>query len=184
MHKQILFIQGGGDGGYQADEALVISLRTTLGEDYQVNYPVIKSDENAPDFGWLKQIGENVTKIYGDFILVGHSLGASMILKYLSENDTTENIKGIFLIATPFWSGNEEWKKGLKLKNNFADKFPVKTPTFFYHCKDDEEIPISHFYQYKQKLSQANFREVKSGGHQFNNDLTQIANDIKSLKEQ
>lgn len=181
MTRQVLFIQGGGDNGYQADEALVISLRSTLGEGYQVNYPEIKSDENAPDFGWLKQIGENVTTIDGKFILVGHSLGASMILKYLSENDITGNIKGIFLIATPFWSGNEEWQKGLKLKNNFADKLLNKTPIFLYHSKDDEEISFSHLNKYRQKIPAAFFRKIETGGHQLNNDLSLVAKDIKSL---
>lgn len=181
MDKQVLFIEGGGEGGYKADEALVTSLKTSLGKEYQVNYPGIQSDETAPDFGWTKRIGEKISKANDDFILVGHSFGASMILKFLSENAVTQKIKGIFLIATPFWSGNEDWKKGLKLENNFADKLPAGVPIFLYHCKDDEEIPFSHFDQYKQKLTQATFRDIKSGGHQFNNDLTLVANDIKSI---
>jgi predicted alpha/beta hydrolase family esterase len=177
----ILFIQGGGERGYEADEVLVISLKKSLGKRYQISYPEILSDESASDFGWTKQIGEEISKASDDFILVGHSLGASMILKYLSENSVSKKIEGIFLIATPFWSGNEEWKAGLKLKNNFADKLPVEVQIFMYHCKDDEEVPFSHFEQYKQKIPQANFREIKNGGHQLNNDLTLIAEDIKSL---
>jgi len=181
MTKQVLFIQGGGDGGYKADEALAISLEKNLGKGYQVNYPEIQSDETSSDFGWLEEIGKNISRIDGNFILVGHSFGASMILKYLSENSITKIINGIFLIATPFWSGDEEWKTGLKLKSNFADKLPTDTPIFLYHCKDDEEIPLSHFEQFKQKIPQGNFREIESGGHQFNNDLTLIANDVKSV---
>lgn len=179
--KQVLFIQGGGERGYEADEALVTSLISILGKEYKVNYPRIQSNESASDFGWTMQVGKNISESNDDFILVGHSFGASMILKFLSENSVIKKIKGIFLIATPFWSGNEEWKQGLKLKENFANKLPVGVPIILYHCKDDEEIPFSHFDLYKQKLPQANFREIESGGHQFNNDLTLVANDIKSL---
>lgn len=179
--KQVLFIPGGGEGGYEADEALVVSLKSILGKEYGVNYPKIQSDESASDFGWPKQIGKKISESNDDFILVGHSFGASMILKFLSENSVAKKIKGIFLIATPFWRGNEEWQQGLKLKENFADNLPVGVPIILYHCKDDEEIPFSHFGLYKQKLPQANFREIESGGHQFNNDLTLVANDIKSL---
>jgi predicted alpha/beta hydrolase family esterase len=181
MNKHILFIQGGGDGGYEADKELVASLQKAVGRGYDINYPEIKSDESASDFGWTQQIGNKLYEIKGDIILVGHSFGASMILKYLSENSINKKVEGIFLIATPFWDGNEDWQIGLKLQKDFAEKLPVEVPIFFYHCQDDEEIPFFHLDHYKQKLTQATFREIKSGGHQLNNDLTFVANDIKSL---
>ena|SRR5688500_17440298 len=181
MNRHILFIQGGGDGGYEADAELVASLQKALGKGYDINYPEIKSDESAPDFGWTQEIGNKLSETKSDVILVGHSFGASMLLKYLSENPVNKKIEGIFLIATPFWDGNEDWQKGLKLQEDFADRLPDEVPIFFYHCQDDEEIPFSHLGHYKQRLTQATFREIKSGGHQFNNDLTLVANDIKIL---
>ena len=181
MNKHILFIQGGGDGGYEADKELVASLQKALGKGYDINYPEIKSDESASDFGWTQQIGNKLYESKGDIILVGHSFGASMILKYLSENSINKKVEGIFLIATPFWDGNENWQIGLKLQKDFAEKLPDEVPIFFYHCQDDEEIPFPHLDHYKQKLTQATFREIKSGGHQFNNDLAFVANDIKNL---
>jgi predicted alpha/beta hydrolase family esterase len=112
---------------------------------------------------------------------VGHSFGASMILKFLSENTVNKKIKGIFLISTPFWDSNEVWKTGLKLKRNFSDRLPGKVPVFFYHCRDDEEIPFSHFSDYRQHVNHATFREIETGGHQLNNDLALVAEDIRSL---
>lgn len=178
--QKVLFIQGGGNDGYDADKLLVASLKSCLGNEYQISYPKIHSDEKSSDYGWTKQIGENISILKQDFILVGHSFGASMILKYLSENSANKFIKGVFLAATPFWNGNEEWQKGLKLVDNFAAKLPIQVPFFFYHCLDDEEISFSHFEHYKQKLKKATFRTIENGGHQLNNDLTLIAKDIKS----
>ncbi len=182
MTRQIIFIAGGGDGGYEADKALVSSLQENLGETYNIDYPKLQSDESAPDFGWTQQIAQNILRTEKDAIIVAHSLGASMLLKYLSENSVAKKIKGIFLISTPFWSGNEDWKTGLKLQEDFADKLPNEVPLFFYHCKDDEEAPFSHLDHYKQKVTQATFREIKSGGHQLNNDLSIVEQDIKSLR--
>jgi len=183
MSKHVLFIQGGGNGGYEADAKLVASLRKALGPAYDVHYPEMLTDETGPDFGldWLKQIGEEIASIKGEVILAGHSLGASMLLKYLSENQIKKDIAGIFLIAPPFWSGNEDWVQPLKLQEDFSDKLPKDVPTFFYRCKDDEVVPLDHFTFYKQHLPWAVFREVSQGGHQFNNDLTPVADDIKSL---
>lgn len=131
MEKHVLFIQGGGgQEDYEADAKLVTSLREVLGEAYLVHYPLL-SNENSADFGRKKQIGKEISLIPGELILVGHSLGASMLLKYLSENEVKNNVAGIFLIAAPYWSGEEDWKQGLKLQEDFPDKLPKDIPIFF-----------------------------------------------------
>ena len=37
----VLFIQGGGEGAYEADKKLAASLQKLLGEEYQVHYPMM-----------------------------------------------------------------------------------------------------------------------------------------------
>jgi predicted alpha/beta hydrolase family esterase len=181
MNKHVLFIQGGGgEDDHAADARLVASLQEVLGKAYLVHYPLLL-DESTPDFGRKKQIGKEISAINGEVILAGHSLGASMLLKYLSESQVQKKIAGIFLISTPFWSGDEDWKQGLKLQKNFTDKLPEDVPVFLYHCRDDEEVPFDHLGLYAQNLPQATVREITSGGHQLNNDLSIVAKDIKSL---
>jgi len=181
MDRHILFIQGGaGKEDYEADAKLVTSLREALGEGYTVHYPLLP-EESAPDFGRKKQIEKEISLIKGEIILVGHSLGASMLLQYLSEKEVKKTIAGIFLIATPFWSGNEDWVQGLKLHENFADKLPEDVPVFLYHCHDDEEVPFGHLRLYSQKIPHALVHEIASGGHQLNNDLSLVAKNIRSL---
>ncbi|HEY4155568.1 MAG TPA: alpha/beta hydrolase, partial [Puia sp.] len=132
MSRQVLFIQGGGNGGYEVDASLAASLRAALGKGYDIHYPRMQTDEAKPDFGWPQQIGREISAVKGDVILVAHSLGASLLLKYLSENMAEKEIAGIFLLSTPFWSGDEDWQKGLKLPENFAGKLPKEVPVFFY----------------------------------------------------
>ena len=182
MNKQVLFIQGGGEAGYEVDAALAASLQTALGKGYDVHYPAIKSEEAEPDFGWMQQIGQQISAANNEMIIVGHSFGASMLLKYLSENAVNKKIAGIFLVAAPFWNGNEDWQAGLKLQQNFAGSLPAGAPIFFYHCLDDEEVPFNHLDHYTQKLTRATFLAIKEGGHQLNNDLTAVASDIKLLE--
>jgi uncharacterized protein len=181
MNKHVLFIQGGGGKeDYDADAKLVTSLREALGKGYTVHYPFLSND-SSPDFGRRKQIRKEISLIKGGIILLGHSLGASMLLKYFSENEVKKKIDGIFLISTPFWSGDEDWKQGLKLREDFPDTLPKNVPIFFYHCRDDEEVPFEHLSVYAQKLPNAIVREIASGGHQLDNNLSLVAEDIKSL---
>lgn len=179
--KKLLFIQGGGDNGYQADKKLVDSLKQCIGNAYEINYPEIESKEDESDYGWAKQIGNEISKSEENLILIGHSFGASMILKYLSENSIQKKLNGVFLIATPFWKGNEDWVQGLRLNENFADQLPENVPIFFYHCKDDKEIPFSHLQEYRERLKSATYREIDNGGHQLNNDLAIVAKDISLI---
>lgn len=181
MKKQVLFIQGGGDDGYKADADLVSVLQEVLGENYDVQYPKIASDDDAPDFGWPEQIGKQIANLTEEHVLVAHSLGASMLLKYLSKETTTFKAAGIFLLAAPFWTGKEEWKQGLKLPEDFAKHLPKNVRFYFYHCKDDEEVPFDQFASYRHNLPEAIFREIETGGHQFKGMINLIAIDIKNL---
>ena len=108
MSKQVLFIQGGGDDGYIADRKMVESLEKLLGRNYHIIYPQMPSDEAAPDFGWKKHIAKEIEKLGEPVIVTAHSLEASLLLKYLSENKISKKLAAIFLIATPFWSGKED----------------------------------------------------------------------------
>lgn len=180
MIRHILFIQGGGEGGYEEDAKLAGSLRSLLGAAYKVHYPRMATDEALPDFGWPEQIGCAFDAIESDVILAGHSLGASMLLKWLSSGQVRKKITGIFLISTPFWSSDENWIQGLKLKEDFADQLPGNVPVFLYHSRDDEVVSVEHLAVYRQKLPYATIREIESGGHQLNYDLSLVANDIKN----
>jgi predicted alpha/beta hydrolase family esterase len=181
MIKHLIFFHGGGsDEDYEADAKLVASLKLKLGSGYSIHYPLLP-DNGTPDLGRRKQISNEISAGEDNVILVGHSLGASMLLACLSEIKIRKKIAGIFLLATPFWNGNEDWVEAFKLQPNFAKQLDKKTPLYFYHCRDDEEIPFDHLTIYKRQLPWASFREISVGGHQLNNDLTIVANDIKSI---
>jgi uncharacterized protein len=51
----------------------------------------------------------------------------------------------------------------------------------FIQGAGDDVVPFNHFILYKKNIPWAISREMAHGGHQLNNDLTQVANDIKSL---
>lgn len=177
----ILFIQGGGEGAYEEDEKLVAFLKEALRGDYVINYPRMP-DENDPDYEPFKtKIEEELKKIDTKVVLVGHSLGGSVLLKFLSENHTGNEIVAIFLIAPPFW-GEGGWEyDGFKLKEGFASGLPANVPVFFYHSNDDAIVPFSHLALYTEKMPRAKICSISGRGHQLNNDLTEVVRDIRSL---
>ncbi|WP_315815085.1 alpha/beta fold hydrolase [Paraflavitalea speifideaquila] len=164
MNKQVLFIHGGGDDGYGDGAKLVTSLQAALRKEYQFTYPQMPWEEQQPDYGWLKRIGAEIDRLEDNAIWMGHSLGGSMLLKYLAENKITKKAAGIFLLAPPFWSGKESWKQGLILQQDFAQKLSTNSPIFFYHCQDDDVVPVAQIATYKRALPEATFRSMERGG--------------------
>lgn len=186
MSKHVLFIQGAGTGAYEEDKKLATSLEKALGAEYEVHYPAMVDEENAPYEQWKQQMEKELSAMQGTIILAGHSVGASVILKVMSETKVKKPIAGIFLAATPFWGGDgwryEGYEK-LALPKGSASRLPKDGPVFLYHCRDDETVPFAHLALYAQALPQATVREIESGGHQLHNDLSIVARDIKAQEQ-
>jgi len=81
----ILFIQGGEKGAYKVDKKLVSYLQDSIGKAYKIIYPKMPNEDN-PDYGsWKATFDKELGKIEGKIILIRHSVGGFLLLKYLSE---------------------------------------------------------------------------------------------------
>ena len=180
MRRRVLFVHGGGEGAYEQDLRMAASLQDTLGGGYEVLCPKMP-DADSPNYAaWRDHLESELAGSEGEIYLVGHSLGDSILLKYLSEEEVRESVAGVFLVAAPFW-GAENWEVDeYVLREDFALKLPAELPVFFYHSRDDETVPFAHLALYAEKLQQATINEFDGRGHQFD-DLSEVAHDIGSL---
>jgi len=181
MKKRVLFVHGGGEEAYEEDGKLAESLRDVLGAAYDVRYPRMPGAD-SPEYGaWRDHISQELAAVSGEAILVGHSLGASVLLKYVSEEAVGRPVAGLFLVAPPYW-GAVDWEVGeYELRPGFASKLPEDLPVFLYHSRDDEVVPFAHLALYAERLPRATVREFDGRGHQFDADLSEVARDIEEL---
>ncbi len=178
----ILFIQGAGQGAYKEDKKLVLYLQNVLEKSFDICYPKMPNENDPDEELWKAKIDEEIEKIKGKVILVGHSAGGFQLIKYLSEHKTDKDIAGIFFIAIPFFGKDEGWQyDGITLHKDFASKLPPDAPVFFYHSTNDEIVPFTHLAIYATKVPHATIRKIEGRGHQLNNDLSEIVQDINSL---
>ena len=146
MKKEVIFIQGAGEGAYKEDSKLAASLERELGADYRLNYPQMPN-ENVPDYDvWWPEIRKEITGSNKQIILVGHSIGGYILLKYLCEKNVPDNaIIGICLIAAPYPSGDENWEfEGFALPDNIDTKLPEGSRVFLYQSPDDQIVPFAY----------------------------------------
>jgi predicted alpha/beta hydrolase family esterase len=181
MRKRVLFIHGGGEGAYVEDRKLAVSLQDALGTAYDVRCPKMPDEDRPMYAAWKERIAKELDALEGEVILAGHSLGGSILLKCLSEEDLEKPVAGLLLVAAPYW-GIEDWEVGeYALREDFDANIPEEMPVFFYHSRDDEVVPFAHAALYAQKLPRAAVREFDGRGHQFDDDLFEVARDIRRL---
>jgi predicted alpha/beta hydrolase family esterase len=182
MTKQILFIQGGGEGAHdQWDNKLVASLADTLGPLYEISYPRMPNEGDPSYAAWRAAISKAIAGLSDNPILVGHSVGATILVNALAENPFQKTFAGIFLIATPFIGPGGWPSDDIKPAQNLGARLPENTPIYFYHGSEDVTAPIGHVELYKQAVPQAHVRRLNGRDHQLNNDLSQVAAEILEL---
>jgi serine hydrolase len=180
----VLFIQGVGEGAHKADAMLANSLQKALGGGYDVQYPKMPEESKADMHTWIARIAEELGAHQdGSVVLVGHSMGGVALLKYLMQENPAKPIAGLFLLSTPSWD-EDQWNfDDLRLPRDLAAKLSPIPRIFLYHNRDDEIVPFRHLALHAAKLPSAVVREGKRGGHQFGNDLANVADDIKGVTQ-
>ncbi len=182
MKKHILFIHSAGPQQQgEGSSGLVTYLKNELGNDFEIHHPLMPDPENPRYDAWKKKLHKDLSTLQGEAILIGHSLGGSVILKYLSEEKYTASIKALFLVSTPYW-GKTSWEMDeYVLGKDFAEKITPFSHLFLYHSKGDEWVPFSHLKLYATELPNAVIREIEGHEHEFSNGLLQLIEDIKQL---
>jgi predicted alpha/beta hydrolase family esterase len=103
VKKQVLFIQGGRAGAHgEWDSKLFDSLRRELGPGYDIRYPRMPNEADPSYPLWKAALAEEIARLDDGAILVGHSLGGTILINALAEALPRPRLAGVFLIAAPF----------------------------------------------------------------------------------
>jgi predicted alpha/beta hydrolase family esterase len=182
MTKQILFIQGGGAGAYDDwDSKLVASLTRELGRGYDIRYPRMPNEAEPNYTIWKAALEHEIAALDDAAILVGHSVGGTIVINALAEQAVVRKLAGVLLISAPFvgrggWSSDD-----IKPSPDLGGRLPPATPTYLYHGSEDDTVPYAHVDLYKQAIPHACVRKLEGRDHQLNDDLSEVAADIRRL---
>jgi pimeloyl-ACP methyl ester carboxylesterase len=179
--RQVLFIQGGGAGAHDEwDDKLVDGLRRGLGDGHEVRYPRMP-DEDDPDYArWSAAIRRELADLDDGAVVAGHSVGATILINALAEQPPERRLGAIVLIAAPF-VGEGGWPGGeFELTSDLGDRLPHGVPVHVFHGLQDQTTPPSHADRYAQVIPQAQVHQLPGRDHQLNNDLSEVAEAIRS----
>ncbi|QGH32895.1 serine hydrolase family protein [Gracilibacillus salitolerans] len=181
MKKQILFVHSAGAQGlHQGSRDLIEYLLDQLGDTYHLISPMMPKPENPEYARWKNELTNIFSHLEGEIILIGHSLGGSVLLKYLSEMEVKPAISSLFLIASPYWGKDDDWQaEEFTLTENFTSNLPYIPNIYLYHSKDDKVVPVTHIHHYANEFPQAITRVLEREGHYFSDGIPDLITDIK-----
>jgi predicted alpha/beta hydrolase family esterase len=179
----VLFIQGAGKGVHaEWDSKLVASLRRDLGSRYVVRYPQMPNEDDPTVAAWKPVLETELASLRTGAIVVGHSVGGTILINVLAQSAPTVRPEAIILIAAPF-IGPGGWENAeIEPRSDLAERLPVGVPVFLFHGEDDHEVPIVHAERYAELIPHARVRRLAGRDHQLNDDLSDVAREIRGLE--
>jgi predicted alpha/beta hydrolase family esterase len=165
MARSVIVIHGSGEPRRRRGKVYWEPLLgDDLGSGYVVKAPRMPRPDAPNYWTWAGRVAELIGETRKP-ILVGHSFGASVLLKYLAETVRRPALAGVFLVATPFWGPDFP---EFALPPDFGERLRNLSPLYLYHTRDDAEIPLEHLERYRRALPQAVVRVLDGRGHEFN----------------
>jgi pimeloyl-ACP methyl ester carboxylesterase len=86
------------------------------------------------------------------------------------------------LIAAPVVGRGGWTSDDIEPRPNLAARLPPAVPVFLYHGDKDTTAPISHVRLYAAAIPHAHVRHLANRDHQLNNNLSEVASDIRELE--
>lgn len=180
--RQVLFIQGAGNQREpEGSGALAAYLQQALGSDYDVLSPDMPDPDEPRYEAWKARIEKQLDALDDEPLLIGHSLGGSVLLKCLALGKHRRRVAGLFLVAAPYWGKDEDWQLEWALPDDVVSRLPQISRMFLYLSRNDPHVPFAHLGQYRDKLPWATARALAGQEHSFTGGLPELVEDIRSL---
>ena len=178
---QVLFIQGGGAGTHDDwDDKLVGSLRRGL-DGYEVRYPRMPNEDDPSASTWGPAIVREVAALDDRSVVVGHSVGGTILIHSLVEHPPPVDVAAVILVAAPF-VGDGGWPADeFAVPADLGARLPADTKIHLFHGLDDADVPPSHVDLWARAIPRAQVYRLPGRDHQLGNDLSDVAGVIRGL---
>lgn len=158
------------------------TLQEELGPVFDVLLPKMPNNSNAQYTEWKKMIEKVMDKVDENVVLIGHSLGALFLAKYLSESLPSKKVKSVFLVAAPFDDASKESLGSFGIDVKKVESIQEKVGSIFlYFSKDDPVVSFAEADKYIQKLPQAILRTFDDRGHFKQEKFPELVRDLQNL---
>ena len=203
MKKQVVFIGGGDSYTHYEDYVRALknaplrnplggksvrwtdSLRKDLDKDYELYMMAMPNTDNAVYEEWKIWFEKYFEYFNDEMVLIGWSLGGMFLSKYLSENNVSFTVAGLFLLAAPCGSyddgnGNDcgSFQFDTKALPELAQK--VQNITIL-QSEDDFVVDPDHALKYKEMMPEATLVMYEDKNHFLVKEFPEFVAMVKDI---
>lgn len=149
-------------------------LQESLGDDFTVVKLKMPCSRNAKYEEWAIWFTKILPYIEKDAVLLGHSLGASFLAKFLSENTLPASFAQLYLVSGCFGCGG-----GFELSEDLGMIEKQVREVYIYHSHDDPVVDFADAMKYKEALPSAELVEFDDRHHFIGEEFPEIVAKIK-----
>ena len=158
------------------------NLQSALSADYEVLLPVMPNKQNAKYPEWKIWFEKLIPFLENGVVLIGYSLGASFLVRYLAENDFPVPIGATIVVAGAYSTDMDDMAAEFAAPASLALLEKQGGRIFLYHSTDDPIVPFAELAKYQAALPRATARIFNDHGHFFGREtFPELVADIKSL---
>ena len=195
MEKRQIVVIGGGESFETREEYLVYlrdapydpyevrpdgwkkNLPLALGDGFEVITSSMPCPVNAKYDEWEIGFDRVVPFLRDGVILVGHSLGANFLVKYLAEHALPVPVGSLHLVAGCFGAAG-----GFDLPESLGEVSEQVDRIFIYHSHDDPIVPFADAEKYHAALLGSELVAFDVRGHFLQPDFPELVAAIRGDK--
>lgn len=207
MKKQQVFHIHGGES-FQRHEDFVVRLQTVdlwhllsdredtpfkkwtsrladdLGENYEVIMPPMPNKQNAKFAEWSIWFERHFNHLQDGAILMGYSLGAMFLAKYLSQNNLPFRPKAVFLLAGAYRLpsfDDTDCSDFLVAPESVCSAISKTDRLIIMHSQDDHVVPYEHGVTLSNIMPDAEFVSYTDKNHFLIPEFPQLLKIIREI---
>ncbi len=164
---QVIFLHSAGpQGPGEGSSALLAGLKQALPPGMTLVAPLMPEPDNPSAERWIAAMQQVLAGFEGPHILVGHSLGGSILLQTLARHGIGQGLMGVVLLNSPFW-GAPGWAfEDFALTEGDAGTLKHLPRLLVLQGDADDVVSPDHPDRYKKLLPIAETETLKGVDHE------------------
>jgi uncharacterized protein len=155
-------------------------LHKALGDDHEVFSPRMPNKQNAKYEHWKVWLEKMIPFLRDGGIFIGHSLGGSFLVKYLSENEFPKKIKTLILVAAA--TGGTDGVGDFAFDEPIGNIENICQGIYILQSKDDPVVPVSDAEFFQKNWPSAKMILFEDKQHFNQEEFPEIVELIRKIK--
>ena len=141
-------------------------------------------DEDDPaSRTWGPAIRREVAALADGAVVVGHSLGGTLLVRALVDLALPQDLAAIVLVGAPFVGAGGWPSDEFELPPDLGARLPHSLEVHVVHGLGDTTVPPSHAELYAGVIARARLLLLPGRDHQLHQDLSEVATLIRQLPQ-